>query len=68
MNQALVDSLMKVVLRRGLSILGGSAASISDDDLGKFVGVALLIVNEVIQFYQAHKHEKRKGETVKIAA
>lgn len=65
MNAALIDSLIKFFLRRGLTILGGSAASISDDDLSKFVGVALLILNELIQFYQAHKHEKRKAEYVR---
>lgn len=66
MTQGLLDSLIKFALRRGLTLLGGSAASISDDDLAKFVGVALLIGNEVWNFYQAHQHEQRKGDTVRM--
>lgn len=67
MNQATVNSLMKFVLRRGLTILGGSAATISDDQLTQVVSFVLIVSNEAYQAWQAHQHEKAKAEIVKVS-
>ena len=67
MNQALINSILKFALRRGLTMLGGSAALVSDEQLGQVIGFVLLVGNELVNLYQAHKVEKCKDETVKIA-
>lgn len=67
MNASVMQTLVKVALRRGLTILGGSAASISDDQLTQVVGFVLVVGNEVWNAWQAHKHDQQKADTVKIA-
>lgn len=68
MNSTLVQTLLTFAARRGLTVLGGSASSISDNDLTQFLGVLTVIVNELIQFLMAHKSAKQKAETVKIGS
>lgn len=67
MNSQVVETLVKFALRRGLTILGGSAASISDDTLTKVIGFVFVVANEIWNAWQAHKHDQKKGETVKLA-
>lgn len=55
------QTLLKLAVRRGLSALGGAAASISDDQLTQAAGVALVIGNELWQAalsYRAHRRER----------
>lgn len=55
-------TLLKFLLRRGLTVIGGSAAAISDDQLTQTVGTVLVVGNELFQAWQAHKAEKKKRD------
>lgn len=67
MNDQLIQTIVKFLMRRGLTLLGGSAAELTDNDLAQFISIALVIANEVYQAYKAHQVDKAKAETVKIA-
>lgn len=68
MNQALLNSLLKVAIRRGLTLLGSAGAAVSDDWIAQTASLLLVIGNEAWNWHQSHKAEKAKGETVKVAA
>lgn len=68
MNSPLVQTLLKFAIRRGLTILGGSAAALTDDQVSQAVAVLVVIGNEAWQAYQAHKMEKAKADFVKRPA
>lgn len=68
MNQRILDTVVAVLIRRGLSYLGiavGGASGITDSDVlqlaGTLVGVALLAGNEVFQARKLHKTAKEQG-------
>lgn len=60
------QSLLTFAVRRGLTILGGSASAISDDDVKKVIGVLFVIGNEAFQFYKAWRAEKSKQDVVRL--
>lgn len=60
MNEALATSIGKFLLRRGLTVLGAAGAQVSDEWVGQTVSLALIVINELIQWIQSHKAEKIK--------
>lgn len=62
MNQALVESMLKFLLRRGLTMLGTAGASVSDDWVAQTASLLLVAGNEVYQWRQSHKAERRKAD------
>lgn len=67
MNEALAQSALKFLIRRGLTILGTAGSQISDEWVAQSASLALVIGNEIYQWWQSHKNEQHKVETVKIA-
>lgn len=61
MNNALAQSALKFLIRRGLSLLGAAGASVSDEWISQTVSIVLLIGNEVYQWWQSHKAEQHKA-------
>lgn len=59
------QSLLTFAIRRGLTVLGGSAANLTDNQIAEFVGISLVIGNEAYQFYKAWRAEKSKQDVVK---
>jgi hypothetical protein len=64
MNQVVIASVLKFLVRRGLSMLGTAGAAVSDEWVGQTVSLLIVAGNEAWNWYQAHKAEKAKGETV----
>lgn len=68
MDNVVLQSALKFLIRRGLSILGTAGASVSDEWIGQTASLLLVGGNEAYQWWKAHKADKAKAETVKIAA
>ena len=66
MNQVVIKSVLKFLLRRGLSLLGAGGMAVSDEWIATTAGLILIGVNELVQWVQAHKAEKAKRETVTV--
>lgn len=69
MTSPVLASLVKFLLRRGLTMLGGSAA-FSDNDVAQLAGLVLMVGNEGYQAWRAHqadttKAKKRRKRAVK---
>lgn len=60
MDSPLVQSALKFLIRRGLTMLGTAGAQISDEWVAQTASLALVIGNEVYQWWQSHKAEKHK--------
>lgn len=56
----LVRTLLNVIIRRGLSMLGAVGAGVSDDWVTTTVGLLLAAGNEAYQAWQKYKAEKAK--------
>jgi hypothetical protein len=59
MNPVL-HSLLKFLIRRGLSMLGSAGMAVSDDWVTQTASLLLLLGNEAFQWWQAHKAAKAK--------
>lgn len=66
MDRVFLQSVGTFILRRGLTILGGGAAELDENQISQFIGVALVIGNEAVQFWWAHRHAKAQAATVKV--
>jgi Na+-driven multidrug efflux pump len=65
MNTAIVQSLLKFLIRRGLSMLGAAGATVSDEWIMTTISLILLIGNEALQFYKAYRADRKKADVVK---
>lgn len=65
MNDVLMRSLLKFLIRRGLSMLGAAGATVSDEWVMTTVSLVLLIGNEAWQYYKAYTAERKKADVVK---
>lgn len=68
MNQQLLDTIVAVLIRRGLTYLGiavGGASGIPDEAVMKLaaaaVSLALMVGNEVYQARKLHQTQKQQG-------
>jgi Na+-driven multidrug efflux pump len=64
MNTVLVQSLLKFLIRRGLSMLGAAGATVSDEWVMTTVSLIVLIGNEAWQYYKSYKAERRKADVI----
>lgn len=62
----LAQSLLTFLVRRGLTLLGTAGASVSDEWVTQTVSILLVIVNEGVQWWQAHKGAKQPVTTKAI--
>jgi len=60
MNEALAQSVLKFLIRRGLTILGTAGAQVSDDWVAQSASLTLIAFNEGYQWWQSHKAEQHK--------
>jgi hypothetical protein len=60
MNQVVVQSVLKFLIRRGLSLLGTAGAAVSDEWIAQTVSLLIVGGNELFQWWQSHKAEKAK--------
>jgi len=60
LNAPLVKTLLNVLVRRGLSMLGAVGAGVSDDYVTTTVSLLLAGGNELVQAWLKYKAEKRK--------
>lgn len=61
-----MQSLLTFLVRRGLTLIGGAAAQVSDEWVTQTVGLLVVGGNELFQWWQAYKKGQQKAETVKI--
>lgn len=68
MNAQVLDTIIAVLIRRGLSWIGiavGGAAGVSDDSVAQAAAavgsLVLIVANEAYQAYKLHKTQKRQG-------
>lgn len=66
MNDQILQSVIKFLMRRGLTLIGGGAAELTDNQIAQFVGISFVIGNELYQAWKAHQADKAKGDTVSI--
>jgi hypothetical protein len=67
MNQVMITSLLKFALRRGLSMIGAAGAAVSDEWVAQTASLLLIAGNELWNWYQSHKAEQAKAETVTLS-
>lgn len=60
MDDALKQSLLKFAQRRIVSMLGAAGVTVSDGWVMETLSVALMVGNEIYQWWQSHKAEKHK--------
>lgn len=61
-NTPLAQSVLKFLIRRGLTLLGTAGTQISDDWVTQTASVLVLVSNEVYQWWQSHKAEQHKAQ------
>lgn len=61
MNEALAQSAVKFLIRRGLTILGTAGTQVSDDWVTQTASLAVIALNEGYQWWQSHKAEQHKA-------
>lgn len=67
MNDQLIQTAIKFLLRRGLTLLGTAGASVSDDWIAQTASILLMIGNEIYQARKAHQADKSKAEIVRFS-
>jgi len=68
MNQVLVQSILKFLLRRGLTLLGSAGVGVTDEWIAQTVSILLIVGNEVYQWWKTYKADQKKAEVVEIFA
>lgn len=63
----LMQSLLTFLIRRGLTLVGTTGITVSDEWVTQTVSILAIVGNELFQWFQAHKKGVQKAETVKIA-
>lgn len=62
----LMQSLLTMLIRRGLTMLGTAGATVSDDWITQTVSILMVIGNEATQWYLAHRGAKPPIQKVTI--
>lgn len=63
-----MQSILTFLIRRGLTLLGTAGAAVSDEWIAQTVSLAVVAVNEGVNWWQAYKKGQQQAETVKIAS
>ena len=64
MNQVLLQSILKFLLRRGLTLLGSAGAAVTDEWIAQTVSLLLIVGNEAYQWFKAHQADQKKADLV----
>lgn len=62
----IAQSALTFLIRRGLSMLGTAGLAVSDEWVAQTVSVLMVVGNEAVQWYLAHKHAKPPVQKVTI--
>lgn len=66
MDNPVMKSLLKMFVRRGLSMLGAAGAAVSDEWVTQTVSLLIIGINEGVNWYLSLKKEQQKQATVKV--
>lgn len=71
MTNPLIQSLLSIIARHGLTLVGGASFA-SENNVAVFVGALVALGNLAFQWYQKHQADKEaaavKASTVSIAS